>query len=212
MTALSPVFAFDLDGTITAREILPALAHELGLAREMALLTRLTLNGTLDFASSFRLRFSILRSIPVKRVREIVAEIPLDPHIADFIQKRKDDCAILSGNLDCWVAPLVDRLGCRAYLSTSCVKDGLLCLAGILDKGDAVCDLARSGRPVVAIGESANDLPMFEQADLGVAFAGVHEPLPEILARADHVARDGRELCDLLEGLPGGLRVSAVRA
>lgn len=200
-SSLSPVFAFDLDGTITTREILPVLAQELGLAQEMALLTRLTLDGTLDFAASFSLRFAVLRSIPVRRVQEIVAEIPLNAHIAGFIQERKDDCAILSGNLDCWVAPLVDRLGCRAYLSTSRLENGLLCLDNILDKGEAVRELLRSGRKVAAIGESANDLPMFKLADVRVAFAGVHEPLPEILRLADYVAKDGQDLCAWLETL-----------
>ena len=200
MTSASPIFAFDLDGTVTAREILPVLAQELGLAQEMALLTRLTLDGTLDFAASFKLRFAVLRSIPVKRVQEIVAEIPLNPHIAEFIRERPTDCVILSGNLDRWVAPLVDKLGCRAYLSTSCRDNGLLSLSSILDKGEAVADLARSGRRVVAIGESANDLPMFKAADLRVAFAGVHEPVPEILRIADYVARDGNELCGILRG------------
>lgn len=200
MNSLSPVFAFDLDGTITTKEILPVLAEELGLSEEMALLTRLTLDGTLDFAASFRLRFAILRSIPVERVREIVAEIPLDPHITEFIRARKEDCAILSGNLDCWVTPLLDRLGCRAYLSTSCRDNGLLSLNSILDKGEAVADIARSGRRVVAIGESANDLPMFRAADVRVAFAGVHEPVPGILRLADYVARDGEELCERLKG------------
>ncbi len=201
MSSPSPIFAFDLDGTVTTREILPVLAQELGLAQEMALLTRLTLDGTLDFTSSFRLRFAILRSIPVARVREIVAEIPLDPYIVDFIRARQEHCAILTGNLDCWIAPLLDKFGCRAYLSTSCVNDGLLSLNSILDKGEAVADLARLGRRVVAIGESANDLPMFKAADVRVAFAGVHEPVPEVLRLADYVARDGRELCALLEGL-----------
>ena len=212
MTSSSPIFAFDLDGTITTREILPVLAQELGLEREMALLTRLTLDGTLDFATSFRLRFAVLRSIPVKRVQEIVAEIPLNPHIVEFIQKRKDDCVILSGNLDRWVAPLVDKLGCRAYLSTSCLKDGLLCLESILDKGEAVRELMRSGRKVTAIGESANDLPMFKLADVRVAFAGVHKPLPEILRLADYVSKGGEDLCDWLEKLPAEQHSKPARA
>lgn len=212
MTSASPIFAFDLDGTVTAREILPVLAQELGLAQEMALLTRLTLDGTLDFAASFKLRFAVLRSIPVKRVQEIVAEIPLNPHIAEFIRERPTDCVILSGNLDRWVAPLVDKLGCRAYLSTSCLKDGLLCLDSILDKGDAVRELMRSGRKVAAIGESANDLPMFRLADVRVAFAGVHEPLPEILRLADYVAKGGQDLCAWLEKLPAERRPEPARA
>ncbi len=195
------IFAFDLDGTVTTREILPVLAQELGLAEEMGLLTRLTLNGTLDFESSFRLRFAVLRSIPLTRVREIVAEIPLDPHITEFIRARRESCAIVTGNLDCWVEPLLKKLGCLAYVSESCNGGGLLNLQKVLNKGDAVRELARSGKKIVAIGESANDLPMFEAADLRVAFAGVHKPVAEILRIADHVARDGKELSGLLEGL-----------
>ena len=201
MTDSPFVFAFDLDGTVTTREILPVLAQELGLAEEMAFLTSLTLKGILNFEASFKLRFAILRSIPVKRVQEIVAEIPLDPHIVEFIEARRDTCAIITGNLDCWVEPLLEKLGCKAYVSESCRYDGLLFLKNVLDKGDAVRALAKGGRKIVAIGESANDLPMFEAAHLRVAFAGVHTPVPEILRRADHVAKDGRGLRELLEKL-----------
>ena len=194
----TPVFAFDLDGTITTREILPVLAAELGLAEEMGLLTRLTLDGTLNFAASFRLRFAILRSIAPARVRDIVAAIPLDPHITEFIRARREHCAIVTGNLDCWIAPLLEKLGCPAYFSTSRQENGLLHLDTILDKGDAVADLARAGRTVVAIGESANDLPMFNAAHTRIAYAGVHTPVPEILRLADYVVGDGEELCALL--------------
>ena len=193
------VFAFDLDGTVTRREILPVLANELGLKDEMALLTRLTLDGTLDFAASFRLRFAILRSIPVERVREIVSQIPLDPHISGFINKRKYNCAIVTGNLDVWVEPLLRQFDCPAYVSTSRFRDGLLRLDRVLDKGDAVRELKATGKRVIAIGESANDLPMFTEADTGVAFAGVHEPLPEIRRLAAYTARTGQELCEILE-------------
>lgn len=201
MTDSPFIFAFDLDGTVTTREILPVLAQELSLVEEMSFLTSLTLKGILNFEASFRLRFAILRSIPLKRVREIVADIPLDPQITDFIGARRESCAIITGNLDCWVKPLLEKLGCKAYTSKSHRCEGLLSLKNVLDKGNAVRALARDGRRIVAIGESANDLPMFEAAHLRVAFAGVHEPLPEILRIADHVARDGKELCELLERL-----------
>ena len=38
-------FCFDLDNTITRQEILPVLADDLGLADDMAVLTRLTMDG-----------------------------------------------------------------------------------------------------------------------------------------------------------------------
>ena len=203
MSSCSPVFAFDLDGTITTREILPVLAGELGLAEEMALLTRLTLDGTLDFASSFRLRFAILRSIPVARVREIVAEIPLDPHIEAFINARPEDCAVITGNLDLWILPLRKRLACRWFSSRGAVVNGELTLLSVLDKGQAMDELARAGRPIVAIGESMNDVPMFIKASASVAFAGVHAPAPEIRRLAGRTADSGASLCAMLEAFAG---------
>jgi phosphoserine phosphatase len=58
---MSTFFCFDLDGTMTRREILPAIASEVGLSEEIALLTSLTMRGLVPFESSFRLRCRILR-------------------------------------------------------------------------------------------------------------------------------------------------------
>ena len=70
--------------------------------------------------------------------------------------------------------------------------------AEIPDKGEAVRVLKASGRPVVAVGESAGNVPMFREADLGLAFAGLHAPAPARLAVADQVFDCGAELCALL--------------
>ena len=169
----------------------------------MALLTRLTLDGTLDFAASFRLRFAILRSIPVERVREIVAEIPLDPHIEAFINARPKDCAVITGNLDLWILPLRERLACRWFSSRGAVVNGELTLLSVLDKGRAMDELARAGRPIVAIGESMNDVPMFIKASACIAFAGVHAPAPEIRRLAGRTADNGASLCAMLEAFAG---------
>jgi hypothetical protein len=42
---------------------------------------------------------------------------------------------------------------------------------------------------------------MFEEADVAIAFGGVHEPPPALVGLADFVARDGATLCGLLETL-----------
>ena len=195
------VFAFDLDGTVTASEILPVLARELDLVEELELLTSLTLSGAIPFAASFKLRFHILKSLPLPVVRDIVASVPLDPDIEAFIHERRAQCRIVTGNLDVWIEPVVRRLGCEAYCSRSAVRGDQLVIAEILDKGLAVRDLKQRHGRVVAVGESANDIPMFERADVGVAYGGVHAPVPDILRLADHVAHDGKELCRLLREL-----------
>ena len=198
---MARVYAFDLDGTVTRAEILPRIAALAGLADEMERLTRLTLDGTLAFEASFRLRFELLRDIPVPEVQAVVAAVPLDPHIEAFIQANRARCALVTGNLDLWIAPLVERLGCRVFCSRSAYADGRLHLTDVLHKGQAVGVLKAEGQRVIAIGESVNDIPMFEAADCGIAYGGLHAPAPGLLRLADHTADDGAALCSLLAGL-----------
>lgn len=195
------VFAFDLDGTVTTAEILPGIAREAGLFDEMSRLTAMTLDGVLDFESSFRQRFALLRHVPVETVRGIVAAIPLDPHIAAFIRKNRTCCAIVTGNVDCWITPLTDSLGCALYCSRAEMRGGDLVLSSVLDKGQAVRAIAARGKRVIAIGDAANDIPMFLAADMGIAYGGVRQPAPGLLAVANGAVNDGQALCDALYSL-----------
>ena len=193
------IFAFDLDGTVTREETLPLLARELGLYEELMLLTKLTLKGSIGFEQSFRLRYQLLKDIPLARIRAIMAEVRLDEEIVSFIRSRAGDCALVTGNLDVWIEPLSARLGCRVFASRSCrAPSGELLLAEVLDKGAAIRQLKQRDK-VAAIGESFNDIPMFEAADYAVAYAGVHMPVDAAIAAADWVAFDGASLCRLLE-------------
>ena len=195
------VFAFDLDGTITSGELLPEIAKHLNIHDEMLSLTRLALKGDVDFDSSFRLRFRMLRGIAVSRVQEVVRNAPLNPDIERFITRNAGRCCVVTGNLDCWIAPVADKHGCRFFSSTSAVVNGRLALRTVLRKGPVIRELAKGHSRTVAIGDSVNDIPMFEEADVGIAFGGVHEPAPALVERADFVARDGAMLCGLLETL-----------
>jgi phosphoserine phosphatase len=199
-------FAFDLDGTVTTEEILPRLAECLGLREEMERLTRRAVRGDDAFAVSFRARVDMLGALPLAEARRVTAETPLDPAIVAFIRKRRDCCALVTGNLDYWVKPLVESLGCRAFTSAGEFKNNRLTVKTILDKAEAVRELARNGAKVVAVGESAGDIPLFETADVGIAYAGVHEPAPTLLPLARHVARSGEDLCALLRMLEEELR------
>lgn len=128
-------FCFDLDGTITKSELLPIIASEVGLEQEMSLLTQLTMAGHIPFEHSFRLRFAILRSIPVDRIQAAVNSVEFDPYITDFIRKNHDRCFVVTGNLDVWIAPLLKKLGCNYFSSTSLRKeDGTLELVSVLRK------------------------------------------------------------------------------
>ena len=195
-------FAFDLDGTVTKVETLPLLSQELDLAEEMKLLTDLTLSGKIPFEKSFRLRYLVLRNIPLKRIQEVMDGVELDEEIASFIREHKDACAVVTGNLDCWIEPIISKLGCASFSSTSEPDErNLPVLKKILDKGSAIRELKKSSDKVIAVGESFNDVPMFEEADLSIAYGGVHKPVSAAISVSDYVVFDGGALCRLLKML-----------
>lgn len=199
---MEKIYAFDLDGTVTESEILPVLAQEIGLMKEMKLLTELTLKGAIDFQDSFRLRFQILKSIPLDEVREIVNSVRLHPEISDFIHAHPENSVVVTGNLDVWIEPIIQKLGCRFFTSTSEIQDkGQLRLCSILDKGQVIRELKKENRQVVAIGESFNDISMFQEADITIAFGAVHHPISQIIQIANFVTYDGGSLCRLLNAL-----------
>lgn len=202
---MSVGYCFDFDGTVTDRELLPYIAEAVDLADEIGVLTKATMDGHLDFRKSFKLRCRLLSSIPISAVRERVADIQLEPTIAQFIRDNRDRCAIVTGNLDCWIGPFIAaHLGCHLASSTGVVEDD--CLRGIdqvLDKGTAVDRLRRQfgWDRLVCIGDGMNDVPMLEQADIAIAYGGVHAPCVGAIESAHYVVYDPRSLCRLISQL-----------
>jgi phosphoserine phosphatase len=195
-------YCFDLDGTVTTTEILPCIASELGISEEMAVLTRSTMDGHIPFESSFRLRCLLLGQVDLERVRAIVAQVPLNKEIVDFIKNRPDDCYIVTGNLDIWTTSLIENLACAAFTSSGQFQNGLLRVANIVNKAEAVSELYKRGyQRVIAVGDGANDAGMLEAASLGIAYGGVHAPAPLTVAAADAVIYEASTLCRLLETL-----------
>jgi len=195
-------FAFDLDGTITKQEMLPILARELGLEEEMKILTDLTLKGIINFEHSFKLRVAILKAIPISKIHKIVGSVDLDGNIMKFIIENRDICSIVTGNLDIWILPIMEELKCKLYSSKAIFhEDRLIGIEEILIKDRAILDIKKNWDKVVTIGESINDIPMFKEGDIGIAYGGVHEPVKEILEICDYMVYKSQDLCDLLNRL-----------
>lgn len=199
------IFIFDLDSTLTRSELLPEIARAAGLDLDMARLTQAALDGTADFAASFRRRFELLAHTDIGLIHQTAAGIALDLHLARFIQKQPEQCIIATGNADLWVKPITDRLGCRVFASHAELDaQGRSCLQTILDKGAVMRGLRSelpAGTKIIAVGDSANDIPMFELADYAFAFAGVNRPAAAVIQAADECLDNGAALAARLESL-----------
>lgn len=191
---------FDLDGTVTQQEILPLISKSLGIFEEINLLTQITLKGLIPFQNSFKLRVKLLASVPISGVREIVNKTLLDRPIQEFIQQHKEDCYIVTGNLDVWVGEFIDqKLGCQYFSSKGDYEgDQLIGLKSILDKKDAIQSLRSQYENIIVVGDSMNDCSMFEVADTKIAFGGVHEPVESLISLSDYVVYDSSALIKIL--------------
>ncbi|HOB54412.1 MAG TPA: HAD family phosphatase [Acidobacteriota bacterium] len=197
-------FFFDLDGTVTRQEILPLLSKEIGLYSEMQVFTDATIRGMIPFDSSFKLRCKILNEIPISRAKQLISQVAVNETVVKFIRRHSDQCFIVTGNLDVWVSTLLDQIGAYYFCSSAehdC--DRLIGVRHILNKGSAVQEVKQRGNVerVVAIGDGMNDVDMFAQSDIRIAFGGVHEPVQTLIQMSDIVVYTEDALCRTLNTL-----------
>jgi soluble P-type ATPase len=80
-------------------------------------------------------------------------------------------------------------------------NDNLLGIKHILSKHEAILELRKNFDYIVAIGDGMNDCSMFEIADKGIAFGGVHEPVTSLIKMSDYVCYDSVGLVGLLTSI-----------
>ena len=196
-------FCFDLDGTLTMEEILPEIAKNAGIHEEIDILTKITMQGLMTFDKSMKLRVKLLSTIPISSVKEVVGSIKINPDLQSFIKENKENCFIVTGNLDVWVEDFINKnFGCKFFSSKAISKgDELIGIDQLLQKSSAIKLLRQSFDSIVAVGDGMNDCSMLELSDIGIAYGGVHPPVPTLIKLSEYVCYDGATLANLLNAL-----------
>lgn len=195
------IFLFDLDSTVTRREILPEISKRIKKDVEMRQLTEATMRGEIPFKTSFLKRVDILSEVNVSDVRRIVSEIPLNQKIAEFITNNKERCYIVTGNIDIWISGLMTKIGMRDHLYCSKAEqknDRLKKVISVLDKELTVQQFVQ---PMVVIGDGDNDSGMASLADIAIGYGGVREIAPSLLRNIDYAFYNDEKCADFLNKL-----------
>lgn len=195
-------FVFDLDGTITAEETLPLIAKHFKIKDKIDALTTETIRGNIPFIESFIRRVYILGELPINEIADLLRNVKLYPQVVAFIKEHNDDCIIASGNLECWIYKLLNKIGCKYYCSDGIIDNNkVVKLTNILKKETIVKMYKDKSETVVFIGDGNNDMEAMRLADISIASGLTHNPSNSILSTADYLVYSEEALCRQLNQL-----------
>lgn len=195
-------FIFDLDGTITKEETLPKIAVHFKVQEQIDKLTQDTIAGNIPFIESFITRVNILGKLPIDEISCLLRSIEVYENLCTFIQNHKIQCSIATGNLDCWVKTLINKIGCESFTSSGLIQNNnVIKLTEILKKEKIVQLYQSQGDKVIFIGDGNNDVEAMRLADISIASGLTHKPSHGVLSVADYVVFSEEALCRLLNQL-----------
>lgn len=178
------LIVLDADMTFIQCEVIDELGKMAGVEKAMCEITHRAMSGEMEFSAALRQRVTLLKGLPVYKLHELLARIPLTPGAEVLVRILKHlgyKVAIVSGGFQFFIDNLKQKYGLDyGFANQLQVEDG--CLTGevpgeIIDakaKERILMSLAeREGLSlgqVVAVGDGANDIYMLARAGLGIAF------------------------------------------
>ncbi len=188
--------AFDFDSTLMDGETIDLLGAAAGRGAEIAAITEAAMRGEWDFFEALTRRVLLLKGLDYERVLELCRTLPPMPGAFETVQALKQKgyrVVIFSGGFREATRHHAEVLGADAdFANFLHVKGGILTglVGGEMMTSDAKGQmLARLQKLLnipeentVAVGDGANDLSLFAQAGLRIAFCAK----PVLKAAADY--------------------------
>lgn len=199
---------FDFDSTLMDGETIDFLADELGLKKEVSAITKLAMQGELDFFESLIKRVNLLKGLELSKVNQICTQLPFMKGAKETISTLKQagiKVVCFSGGFKNATTPAKDFLGYDADFSNILhAKNNILTgyVGGDMmfdfSKGDMIVRLQNilgiTPSETMVIGDGANDRSMFKYAKTRVAFCA-----KEILKKEANIIIEEKDLTRILD-------------
>jgi len=175
----------DMDSTMIGQECIDELADYAGVKAQVADITERAMHGELDFAGALHERVTLLEGLEEGVIAQCLAE-RIRPNagaatLVRTMRSRGAETILVSGGFTAFVAPIAEAIGFERFeANVLAVRNGKL--AGSVEgrivdsqvKHNTLVEardrLGLSPADTLAIGDGANDIPMIEEAGLGIAY------------------------------------------
>lgn len=190
------LICFDMDSTLIQTECIDELADRAGVGEQVRAITESAMRGEIDFRESFTRRVKLLKGLDVSVMKDIAEKMPITEgvdRLMSVLKRYGYKIAILSGGFTYFGEYLQRKYGIDYVYANELEIDDEGKLTGnyvgeIVD-GHRKAELLRLIAQVekvnlaqtIAVGDGANDLPMLNEAGLGIAF----HAKPKVVANAE---------------------------
>ncbi|MEQ8289590.1 MAG: phosphoserine phosphatase SerB [Gammaproteobacteria bacterium] len=176
----------DMDSTIVASETLDDLAEKANLGERVKEITTRAMRGEIDFIGALQERVNLLKGVDAKLLQEVITAIKFNSGAEELITTARQNgirTVLVSGGFEAVVAHVAGQLGFDRYVCNQLdVVNGKLSgkvLEPIVDSCTKLQTLKEecallgiSTRQSCCIGDGANDLPMLQEAGVGISYMG----------------------------------------
>lgn len=190
------LICFDMDSTLIQTECIDELAARAGVGDKVKAITAKAMRGEIDFRQSFTERVALLRGLDASVMQDIAEHLPITEgtdRLMSVLKTSGYKIAILSGGFTYFGEYLRRRYGIDYVYANELEigEDNKLTgrYVGEIVDGHRKAELLKLIAQVekinlaqtIAVGDGANDLPMIDEAGLGIAF----HAKPKVVANAE---------------------------
>jgi phosphoserine phosphatase len=191
----------DMDSTMITIECIDELADYAGIKAQIADVTERAMRGELVFEEALEARVALLKGLPETVIdtcyRERVRIMPGALSLVRTLRAKGGRAVLVSGGFTVFADRVAAEIGFdRAVSNTLNIADGLLAgtvakpIVGAATKQQVLAEeqqqLGLIDALTLAIGDGANDIPMIQQAGLGVAYHAKPKTAAAAMACVNH--------------------------